>query len=148
VGQDGVIDRSRLYRFTFPVQETKLKAGDAVEDPRTHEDGSGNWVTHRVGSIHDIDPARGMLVIKRGTMREPMPTALIPGGPPGTAVLRDALLRVGAVVRDHGIDAWLTRPGGDFVVQLDAFGHGVQDPGETSANCPGDVRLFPKEDDQ
>jgi predicted RecB family nuclease len=105
VGEAGVVDRSRLYRFTFPVQETKLKAGDAVEDPRTHEDGSGNWVTHRVGSIHDIDPARGMLVIKRGTMREPMPTALIPGGPPGTAVLRDALLRVGAAVRDHGIDA-------------------------------------------
>jgi len=26
--------------------------------------------------------------------------------------------------------------------------NGVADPGETTANCPGDVRLFPKEDDQ
>jgi len=26
--------------------------------------------------------------------------------------------------------------------------NGVADPGETPANCPGDVRLFPKEDDQ
>ncbi|HWF57101.1 MAG TPA: TM0106 family RecB-like putative nuclease [Candidatus Dormibacteraeota bacterium] len=103
-GEAGVIDRSRLYRFTFPVQETKLKAGDSVEDPRTHEDDSGNWVTHRVGSIHHIDAARGVLLIKRGTMREPKPTALIPGGPPATGVLRDALLRVGASVRDHGVE--------------------------------------------
>jgi predicted RecB family nuclease len=105
MGEAGVVDKSRLYRFSFPVQETKLKAGDKVEDPRTHEDESGKWITHRLGTIHEIDPSRGLVVIKRGTLREPMPTALIPGGPPGTGVLREALLRVGAAVRDHGIDA-------------------------------------------
>ncbi|HEY8675925.1 MAG TPA: TM0106 family RecB-like putative nuclease [Candidatus Dormibacteraeota bacterium] len=105
VGEDGVIKKSRLYRFTFPVQETKLKAGESVEDPRTYEDASGTWRTRRVGSIHEIDAARGMLVIKRGELREPMPTALISGGPPGTAVLRDSLLRLGVWIRDHGSDA-------------------------------------------
>jgi predicted RecB family nuclease len=104
-GEAGVVDKSRLYRFTFPPQETKLKVGDNVEDPRTYEDDSGTRRTRKVGSIHEIDAALGELLIKRVELKEPMPTALIPGGPPGTGVLRDSLSRVGAWVRDHGIDA-------------------------------------------
>ena len=103
-GEFGVVDKSRLYRFTFPVQETKLKVGDQVEDPRTQESASGEWTTRRVGSIHELDAARGLVVLKRGELREPMPTALVPGGPPGTDALRAALLRVGTAVRDHGAD--------------------------------------------
>jgi predicted RecB family nuclease len=105
MGQAGVIDKSRLYRFRFPPQETKLKVGDNVEDPRTYEDDSGTRRTRKVGSIHEIDAALGEVVIKRGELKEPMPTALIPGGPPGTGVLRDSLSRVGTWVRDQGIDA-------------------------------------------
>ncbi len=39
--------KSRLFRFTFPPQETKLHAGDGVEDPRTVPNEAGK-----------VDPAR------------------------------------------------------------------------------------------
>jgi predicted RecB family nuclease len=104
-GDGGIHKRSRLYRFSFPVQETKIKAGDNVEDPRTHDDATGGWATRRAGSIHDIDTTRGILVLKCTELLEPMPTAVIAGGQPDAAVLRAALLRVGEWVRDHGIDS-------------------------------------------
>ena len=104
-GEVGTSGRSRLYRFSFPVQETKLKAGESVEDPRTLLNDSGAVVTRRVGSIHEIDTTRGFLVLKRTELVPPMPTALITVTQPETSVLRDSLLRLGAWVRDHGIDA-------------------------------------------
>jgi uncharacterized protein len=100
---DGV-KKSRRFRFTFPVQETKLRVGDGVEDPRTFLNESGKRVTRRVGTIDDIDPTRGELVIRRTGAPEPMPTAVVPGGQPDPGILRDALLRLGEWVRDHGID--------------------------------------------
>jgi len=104
-GEVGTAGRSRLYRFSFPVQETKLKAGDSVEDPRTVLSESGAVVTRRAGSIHEIDTTRGFLVLKRSELLPPMPTALITVSQPETSVLRDSLLRMGEWVRDHGIDA-------------------------------------------
>ncbi len=41
----GVVNRSRLFRFLFPPQETKLRVDDAVEDPRTYLNDAGNRVT-------------------------------------------------------------------------------------------------------
>ena len=104
-GELGTAGRSRLYGFSYPVQETKLRVGDNVEDPRTVINDAGARVTRRVGSIHEIDPTRGILVLKRGELLAPMPTAVIAVSQPDTAVLRDALMRTGEWVRDHGIDA-------------------------------------------
>jgi predicted RecB family nuclease len=104
-GEVGAADRSRLYRFSFPVQETKLKAGDSVEDPRTFPNDSGAPVTRRVGSISEIHPISGILVIKRKDVPAPMPTAVIGGGPLDATVLRKALMRVGEWVAVHGIDS-------------------------------------------
>ncbi|MDQ6847672.1 MAG: TM0106 family RecB-like putative nuclease [Candidatus Dormibacteraeota bacterium] len=103
-GEAGTSGRSRLYRFSFPVQETKLKAGDSVEDPRTVLSESGAVVTRRAGSIHEIDTTRGFLVLKRSELLPPMPTALITVAQPETSILRDSLLRMGEWVRDHGIE--------------------------------------------
>jgi predicted RecB family nuclease len=101
----GVVNRSRLFRFLFPPQETKLRVGEAVEDPRTYLNDAGNRVTRRVGTIHHIDPARGELVIKRTGRPAPMPTAVVPGGQPDAAVLRTALVHLAEWVAAHGIDS-------------------------------------------
>ncbi len=107
---DGVTStgtRSNLFRFRFPPQETKLGVGDSVEDSRTDDDGAGGKLPRRLGKIHDIDTAAGWVVLKRAAI-DPLPSALIPGGPPPGNEQRDALLRVGRWVCEHGIDA----PGG------------------------------------
>ncbi len=104
-GEVGVENRSRLYRFSFPVQETKLKAGDSVEDPRTFPSDSGAQITRRVGAIGEIHPTSGTLVIKRKDVPSPMPTAVIGGGPLDATVLRKALMRVGEWVAANGINS-------------------------------------------
>ena len=103
---DGVTStdtKSNLFRFRFPPQETKLGAGDSVEDSRTDDDGAGGKLPRRLGKIHDIDTAAGWVVLKRAAI-DPLPTALIPGGPPPGNEQRDALLRVGRWVCERGID--------------------------------------------
>jgi uncharacterized protein len=95
--------RSRLYRFRFPVQETKLRAGDSVEDPRTFTDDAGIERTRRVGEIHWIDTVAGEVVVKSTKLPEPAPTALCPAGPPSTTAHAAALHRVGSWVLVHGI---------------------------------------------
>jgi predicted RecB family nuclease len=96
--------RSNLFRFRFPPQETKLGAGDSVEDARTDDNGAGGKTPRRLGKIHDIDTAAGWLVLKRVSI-DPLPTALIPGGPPPGNEQRDALLRLGRWVAENGIDS-------------------------------------------
>jgi predicted RecB family nuclease len=103
----GTDTRSNLFRFRFPPQETKLGVGDGVEDSRTDDDGAGGKLPRRLGKIHDIDTAAGWVVLKRVGI-DPLPTALIPGGPPPGHEQRDALLRVGSWVCEHGVDS----PGG------------------------------------
>jgi predicted RecB family nuclease len=104
-GEAGMVNRSRLYRFSFPVQETKLKADDDVEDPRTILDASGARVTRRVGTIYDIDTTSGVLLLKRQELLPPMPTSLIGAGQPASPEQRRALLRIGEWVREHGVDS-------------------------------------------
>jgi predicted RecB family nuclease len=105
---DGVVGstaRSVLFRLRFPVQETKLGVGDSVEDVRTGDDGSGHKKSRGMGTIQDIDTASGWVVIKRGTLPDPMPVTLIRGGPPSSKEQREALLRLGRWVCEHGVDA-------------------------------------------
>ncbi|HEX4578674.1 MAG TPA: TM0106 family RecB-like putative nuclease, partial [Candidatus Dormibacteraeota bacterium] len=94
----------QLFRFRFPPQETKLAAGDDVEDSRTDDDGNGGKRSRRLGKIHAIDTAAGWLVLKRLAI-DPLPTALIPGGPPPGTEQRGALLRLGRWVAENGIDS-------------------------------------------
>jgi uncharacterized protein len=104
-GDVGADKQSRLLRFSFPVQDTKLKAGETVEDPRTVADENGVWRTRRVGAIIDIDSVAGTVIIKRKKPLTAVPTALVPEMPPPTDQHRKALLRLGEWVRDHAIDA-------------------------------------------
>ncbi|HEY2202140.1 MAG TPA: AAA domain-containing protein, partial [Solirubrobacteraceae bacterium] len=74
--------RSLLHTLSFPAQEHKLRPGDFT-DPATEK-----GVT-----IESLDDGTGTLQIKRGAgrMHEPLPRALIPGGPYDTRVQRAAL---------------------------------------------------------
>ncbi len=86
----GSIDRSRLYTYTFPPQDTKLKVGsDALL--RSFES---------AGTIHQLDSDLGRVVIKRGANRDALPgrLSLLPRGPIGNRVLAEAIYRVAASV--------------------------------------------------
>jgi predicted RecB family nuclease len=95
--------KTNLFHFRFPAQETKLGIGDSVEDSRTDDDGAGGKKARRLGKIHDIDSA-GWLVLKRVSI-DPLPTALIPSGPPPGTEQREALMRIGRWVCESGIDS-------------------------------------------
>src|SRR5262249_2087811 len=73
---------------TYPAQEHKLGAGQDTFDPET---GSSP------GEILELDRDERRLVLKRGPKfeGEPLPRALIPGGPYFTGDQEDALMRLG-----------------------------------------------------
>jgi predicted RecB family nuclease len=79
------VKRSLVYGLTFPPQQHKLSAGEAV-DP----------ATGRSEDIVEVDDANGVLWLRRGPKfkDEPLPRALIPGGPWDTRAQRAALRRL------------------------------------------------------
>lgn len=92
----GVQARSGLWRYAFPPQD--CKAG--IDDRLDHLDVPGS------SRIAAIDPEAGWVELKRGLPRaEPHPRGLVPQGPVSDIPLREALLELGAWVRDNGIDA-------------------------------------------
>lgn len=103
----GADKRSLTFRFRYPEQETKLREGSAVHLAATGE---------AAGTILAIDEATRSVTVKRGSKAGPLPetACLIPGGPIGTEVLRDAVWRVAADVARGGaafphVDALLRR---------------------------------------
>jgi uncharacterized protein len=88
--------RSTVYRFVFPAQESKLHPRQDVCDHATGES---------PGTLVQLDREAGTLALQRGTSRagEPLPRALIPGGPYFTTDQKDALARFGRslLARDH-----------------------------------------------
>src|SRR5438094_783738 len=88
-------NRSNVFRYWFdPNQEYKIGVGDQPYDPR-REAGAGEVVA--------IDPIAGWIELSRGVKSEsPHPTSLIPASPFGTKEQRDALMRLGQRVADHG----------------------------------------------
>jgi uncharacterized protein len=88
-------NRSNVFRYWFdPNQEYKIGVGDQPHDPRT-ESGAGEVV--------DIHPIAGWIELSRGVKSEsPHPTSLIPASPIPTKEQRDALMRLGQRVADHG----------------------------------------------
>jgi uncharacterized protein len=85
---------SLVYTLQFPPQEFKLKVDADVDGPL----GEG-----RVGTIEWIDEARGQLGLRRGRARnaEPLPVAIIAGGPVPDKAQRSAIIRV-AEAAAHG----------------------------------------------
>src|SRR6202163_2584911 len=88
-------NRSNVFRYWFdPNQEYKIGVGDQPHDPRT-ESGAGE--------VAAIDPIAGWIELSRGVKSEsPHPTSLIPASPIPTKEQRDALMRLGQRVADHG----------------------------------------------
>jgi predicted RecB family nuclease len=79
------VARSLVHTLEFPAQQHKLGEGEAV-DP----------ATERKEDVVGVDEARGLLRLRRGPSRkdEPLPRALIPGGPWDTRAQRAALRRL------------------------------------------------------
>src|SRR2546422_1152716 len=88
-------NHSNVFRYWFdPNQEYNIGVGDQPHDPRT-ESGAGEVVA--------IDPIAGWIELSRGVKSEsPHPTSLIPASPIPTKEQRDALMRLGQRVADHG----------------------------------------------
>jgi predicted RecB family nuclease len=79
------VKKSLVHTLEFPPQQHKLGPGEAV-DP----------ATERKEDVVEIDDARGLLRLRRGPKfeDEPLPRALIPGGPWDTRAQRAALRRL------------------------------------------------------
>jgi predicted RecB family nuclease len=88
VGEPEPVARSRVYTFTFPPQEHKLRVGDGPVDPVTRES---------AGEIVALDRERRILELRRGPILDgvPLPRALLPGRPYDTDAQEDALARIG-----------------------------------------------------
>ncbi|MGY1988048.1 TM0106 family RecB-like putative nuclease [Blastococcus sp. SYSU DS0669] len=78
--------KSSLYEYMFPVQDTKLSAGDEAFDVDTAK---------KVGTVFELDAAAGRLVLKTTAAEPPQPRGLGPGGPLNTAGLRAAIADTG-----------------------------------------------------
>jgi predicted RecB family nuclease len=87
IGQD---KRSLTFRYRYPEQETKLRAGVAVCIAATGEP---------AGTIFAIDEAAHIVTLKRAAAKGELPKelSLMPGGPVNADALRDT---VWAVARD------------------------------------------------
>jgi predicted RecB family nuclease len=80
------VKKSFDYRFTFPVQEFRLKSGDA-EDPTTGE-------SYKVVGVEE-----NHVTVRRGAARPaPTPTALVDATMISVTVLREALMALAASV--------------------------------------------------
>jgi predicted RecB family nuclease len=88
--------QSLLHTLRFPPQDHKVKVGGFV-DP----------ASQKVVQVESIDNAAGTLRIARAAKRsgEPLPRALIPGGPYNTRVQRAALRRLAEDIVARGLDA-------------------------------------------
>ena len=93
--------QSLVHQFDFPAQETKLGRGSKVFDAA----GGGP-----AGEIVEIDTGSGRLGLKRGPSLDdqPLPRALMPGGPYGTVEQQKALRRLATTLLGEGAAA----PGG------------------------------------
>jgi uncharacterized protein len=87
--------QSNIFRYYFdPTQEYKVAVGDKPHDPRRLEG---------AGTVVDLDGIAGWIDLSRSIHSEaPHPTSLIPSSPIPTNDQRDALLRLGQFVVDHG----------------------------------------------
>ena len=82
----GPFARSLLWRYEFPPQETSIAVGTTVDDAREHTS---------VGTVHEINPEEGHLVIKRGKALEAAtPAGLVGKDAITITVLQESLRRL------------------------------------------------------
>jgi uncharacterized protein len=86
--------QSLVYTLEFPPQEFKLKVDADVEGPS----GEGP-----AGTLEWIDASRGRLGLRRGLKRsdDPLPIAIIAGGPVPETAQQEAIVRVAGSVASH-----------------------------------------------
>lgn len=86
---------SLTFRYRYPEQETKLRAGDPVHLTEGGE---------AAGTILALDEVARTVTLKRGKAKGPLPEALslMPGGPVNSDALRDAVACVGADLAEGG----------------------------------------------
>jgi predicted RecB family nuclease len=90
--------RSVVFRYRFPEQEHEVEEDDPVFDPAT----GMRW------SVAAVDDAAQTVDLKRGRAKPiSHPTSIVPLRYVENGVLREALLRIGEWVADHGIDSTL-----------------------------------------
>ncbi|HXG58249.1 MAG TPA: TM0106 family RecB-like putative nuclease [Thermoanaerobaculia bacterium] len=101
------VKRSLIYTLRFPPQEFKLD--DEGHDP----------ATERKVTIESIDGASGTIEIRRGKALagEPLPKALIPGGPISTKNHRRTIRRFAQSILDHGFDGSPYRAAVDILLR-------------------------------
>ncbi|SFE52649.1 TM0106 family RecB-like putative nuclease [Blastococcus tunisiensis] len=77
--------RSHLYEYSFPVQDTKVSTGEALDVD----------TAKKVGEVFEFDATAGRLVLKTTATEPPRPRGLGPGGPLNTKSLREAIQATG-----------------------------------------------------
>ncbi len=94
----GMIKKSTVHRYSFPLQDSTIERALELHDPKTKD---------RTGELHDIDYEALTIDIKRGPKlaNAPHPTALVPYEIVNAGVMRESLLRLGDWVAANGIDA-------------------------------------------
>ncbi|WP_116450204.1 TM0106 family RecB-like putative nuclease [Blastococcus litoris] len=78
--------RSHLYEYSFPVQDTKVSAGEDAFDVDTAK---------RAGTVRELDIATCRLVLKTTAAEPPRLRGLGPAGPLTTTSLREAIQATG-----------------------------------------------------
>jgi uncharacterized protein len=99
--------QSVLERYRFPIQDHGLKVGREVVNPESVKPGEGRRMSWSAcGTVTEIDEIGLTVTIRRGATGQRMgrPKALIPYDNVRTTEQRAALQRVGAWVRDNGVD--------------------------------------------
>lgn len=108
----GMVKRSYVDRYRYPAQETEIRVGDKPK--RLHEGVSP------FGEVVSIDAAARTIDIKKGpSIADQHATTIFVQDVVKTYELRDALLRIGQWVAQHGIDAdGLYRAGRDLLLRI------------------------------
>jgi len=133
------VKQSVIHRYRFdPEQEHKLSTGHEAFDPEVARQRAEGLKVPGPGTLEFIDPAAGLLGLKRGVNSTAAhPRSLIPGGPLPTNEQREALRRVAHSAIATGIDgAGPYRAVRDLLLRRPPRGAGL-DPG-TPVVHPGE----------
>jgi len=93
-GVVGEVARSEIHKLSFPVQDHKIQARKAYEDP----------ATQKQVTVIEVNNDDRFVLIKKGKGRSDHPEAIVPGPPRDTRVLRGALLRIAKEIIADGLE--------------------------------------------